>query len=138
MNDTDKFSDEEIFARTIYGEARGEPDEGKKAVANVILNRVKTGVKWWGHDARTVCLKPFQFSCWLKSDPNRSTIMAVTPEDAIYVKCAAIAADALGGRLPDNVDGATSYYAKSMAKAPTWAYGLHPCAEIGNHLFFRV
>jgi hypothetical protein len=30
-----------IGARTVFGEARGEPFEGQKAVAHVILNRAK-------------------------------------------------------------------------------------------------
>ena len=31
----------DIMARTIYGEARGEEEEGQIAVGNVIKNRVK-------------------------------------------------------------------------------------------------
>lgn len=36
-----KENDIDILARTIYGEARGETDLGKMAVASVILNRYK-------------------------------------------------------------------------------------------------
>ena len=47
-NGTEAFNDKEnkmteleIFAKTLFGEARGEKLPGVEAVANVILNRVK-------------------------------------------------------------------------------------------------
>lgn len=61
--------DIDILARTIYGEARGEPWEGKIAVAWVVRNRAERG-GWWGDTIREVCLKPWQFSCWNETDPN--------------------------------------------------------------------
>jgi len=73
--------DFEIMAKTIYGEARGESRQGQKAVACVIFNRFRSG-KWFA--AKTlagVCLKPLQFSCWNKSDPN-SQILANLPYSA--------------------------------------------------------
>ena len=43
----------DIFAKTIFGEARGETLAGQEAVASVILNRVKKsqqkGHCWWGN-----------------------------------------------------------------------------------------
>ena len=51
------------MAATVWGEARGEPFEGKVAVAWVIINRSrKPG--WWGEDIRSVCSARWQFSCW--------------------------------------------------------------------------
>ena len=38
----------EIFAKTLFGEARGEKLSGIEAVANVILNRVKHAQKIGG------------------------------------------------------------------------------------------
>ena len=51
----------EIFAKTLYGEARGEGLKGIEAVACVIVNRLKKPC-WWGHTIQEVCLKPAQFS----------------------------------------------------------------------------
>jgi len=136
-DELDGFTDLEVFAKTIYGEARGEPYEGQQAIANVVMNRVNHG-GWWGSDVREVCLKPYQFSCWNIGDPNRTTIMAVTEENAIYVGCIAIATDASNRHLNDDTNGADSYYAKSMPKPPRWAENLVPCAQIGNHLFFQI
>ena len=64
----------EIFAKTLYGEARGESLAGIEAVANVILNRHKMALHqhhtWWGKTIPEICLKPMQFSCWNPMDPN--------------------------------------------------------------------
>ncbi|HSO43463.1 MAG TPA: cell wall hydrolase, partial [Rhodospirillales bacterium] len=54
---------ERALAATIWGEARGESEEGKLAVASVIANRA-TRPGWWGRDIRSVCLATAQFSCW--------------------------------------------------------------------------
>jgi hypothetical protein len=55
--------DVDTLARTIYGEARGENMLGKRAVAHVILNRVKAN-SWWGKTIAGVCRYKWQFSCW--------------------------------------------------------------------------
>lgn len=56
------------FALTLYGEARGENDASKRAIAWIIQNRFskKMGEKSY----QAVVLKKSQFSCWKKSDPN--------------------------------------------------------------------
>ena len=66
--DTTINHDVDILARTIYGEARGETDEGKRAVGLCILNRYKSK-KWFSANTiAEVCQKPLQFSCWNKND----------------------------------------------------------------------
>ena len=67
---TDK--DRDILARTLWGEAWGESLAGQIAVAWTIRNRVNDGKdkSWWGEGYGGVCQKPYQFSCWNKSDPN--------------------------------------------------------------------
>ena len=72
-------NDLQILARTLFGEARGEGDEGLEAVACVIMNRYKSGKWFTGYDVLNgkkipsvaqTCLKKAQFSCWNKNDPN--------------------------------------------------------------------
>lgn len=133
---TDRFSDLEILARTCWGEARNQGEQGMQAVANVIINRANDP-KWWGNDIRSVCLKPWQFSCWNAGDPNREKMLAVTPADAEYRVAEALAQRAISGALPDITHGATSYYAKSMPIPPMWARDKVPVAEIGSHLFYK-
>lgn len=136
MADTDWFSDQEVVAKTIWGEARGEGDIGMQAVANAIRNRVNSGTTWWGHDFRTVCLKPFQFSCWLRSDPNRPLLLIANNQDHGYPEAMDIANRAMDGSLPDLTDGAVNYFSTSMPRAPAWADGKIPSAIIGKHIFF--
>lgn len=132
----DNLTSKEVLARTIWGEARGEPLEGQKAIANVVLNRIKSGKTWWGNDVRSVCLKPYQFSCWNQSDPNRSKLLALTSEDQIYVECLVIAQNAIGTDFPDNTNVADSY--ERTGTNAYWARTLSPVATIGNHQFFKT
>ena len=130
----------EIYAKTLFGEARGEKLAGIEAVANVILNRVKhaqkVGSYWWGKTIEEVCLKPFQFSCWNKDDVNRKLLETDLSENKIYQICKRVAQRAVAGCLQDNTNGATHYHALSVN--PYWARCAVPCAEIGNHLFYAI
>ncbi len=133
------MTDADILARTIYGEARGEKLSGREAVASTVLNRVKfaarKGSYWWGSSIEEVCLKPWQFSCWNKSDPNYNLILKVNLDDENFCICKRIAARACAGLLNDNVNGATHYHTKSSR--PGWSIGKIPCAEIGSHFFYN-
>ena len=134
MIDLETALEDDILARTLCGEARGEGDKGMQAVANVVMNRVdRPG--WWGSAVKDVCLKPYQFSCWLINDPNRSVILNLDDGFSIYRDALAIAQQACGGTLEDITNGATSYYAKGSPE-PKWAIGKEPCAVIGRHLFY--
>lgn len=132
-DDLDRFSDLEIIARTIFGEARGEHYEGQQAVCSVIFNRVKKP-RWWGHDARSVCLHPFQFSSWNEGDPNRAILIALKDDEPIYGQCLSIAAAGIAGTLLDLTNDADSY--RRIGTPARWAEGLTPVANIGHHEFF--
>ena len=71
-----------ILAQTIWGENRGGGYLGMQSVCNAIMNRVKIG-GWWGSTVMGVCLKPYQFSCWLRSDPNFPKLESITAESAV-------------------------------------------------------
>lgn len=135
-NDLTQFSDQEILAKTLWGEARGEGYDGLHAVASVIMNRANRP-GWWGTDARSVCLKPYQFSCWNESDPNRPKILALTTEfGGIYGNCLDLARMALSGELDDIVCGADSY--EVIGTNAKWALGFIPVATVGRHEFFKT
>lgn len=124
----------DILARTLWGEARGEGRLGMEAVACVILNRVaRPG--WWGHDIVSVCQKNRQFSCWNMDDPNRNKILAVTDKDDAFKLAQSLAWLAIDGSLADITNGATHYHTRAIT--PYWARGEKPCAEIGNHIFYK-
>ena len=133
----------EVLARTMWGEARGEPDPeaALAAVAQVVLDRVARQT-YWGCTVETVCRKPFQFSCWNPLDPNLPQLMTVTRDDARFALACRLA-DKLLAQNPlqrirdDPTRGATHYHARSLSPRPRWARGHDTCASIGHHMFYR-
>lgn len=123
----------DILARTLWGEARGEPVRGIEAVAAVVMNRARRG-GWWGDSVESVCRKPMQFSCWNPSDPNRAKLERVDETDRAFRICLRIARRAIAGSVDDPTHGATHYHVRGLL--PKWARGRDPSAEIGNHLFY--
>lgn len=124
------------LARTLYGEARGEPREGIQAVANVILNRVMSDR--YPNTVAKVCLQRLQFSCWNNNDPNKRIISKLMPGDnAVFDAILVIATQALLGGLPSLVVGALHYHAKQVK--PSWVKNSPAAtlvARIGSHLFW--
>lgn len=127
--------DEDAIARTIYGEMRGEGEEGMSACASVIINRVKAQKPEFGLTPYDVCHKPFQFSCWNADDPNLPKIIAVTTDDPSFALACQIAEQATQFNWPDVTDGATFYYSGNVI--PYWAANKNPCLTIGKTLFFN-
>lgn len=131
----------DVLARTIWGEARGEPLRGQEAIAHVVLNRrtvaQQYGRFWWGDDVIEICQKPYQFSCWLDDDPNLAKLLMVNADNPIFATALRIARRAVNGALgADFTEGATHYHARHIT--PHWTKGRTPLAEIGNHIFYRI
>jgi spore germination cell wall hydrolase CwlJ-like protein len=131
----------EIMALTIYGEARGEPYLGKVAVGSVILNRVD--IKgWMGNTVSEVCLKPYQFSCFLKSDPNSLMLLDIAqdaPGEATKNKVFALCLDIATGLINGTIERATTgthYYATSI-KPPAWASTMKKVDKYAKHVFYK-
>lgn len=125
--------DVEILARTIFGEARGEPREGQVAVAWTVKNRFESK-KWFSaKSVAGVCLKRAQYSCWNPGDPTYRRMVQATKLE--LEPFAEIGQAVFGGSEPDPTGGATHYYAEHIA-SPNWAEGKQPSAIIGHHLFF--
>lgn len=131
--DLSKFSDTEILAKTAWGENRGGGAEGMQSVINVIMNRAKKP-SWWGKTAREVCLKPYQFDCWLENDPNFQKLL--NADDGAYTEAMNLADKALSGDLADLTHGSCYYFVKTMNPWPVWARGKQPTADIYGQLFF--
>jgi N-acetylmuramoyl-L-alanine amidase len=111
------MSELSLLALCIFREARGEPMYAKRAVAHVIKNRAdKPG--WWGRDVVSVILAPYQFSSFNSRDVNAG----VWPEDAslAWTDCLAAASAVLVGDEPDNTDGATYYFDRSISFPKSW------------------
>ncbi|NYZ12903.1 cell wall hydrolase [Azospirillum sp. RWY-5-1] len=121
----------DTLARTLWGEAQGEPVRGIEAVAAVIVNRLRRA------DARgapAVRRESLRYSCWAVDFPDRPRMLAVDGTDPVFATCLRVARRAVAGVLPDPTGGATRYH--RAGDRPDWAEGLFPTAEIGGSLFY--
>ncbi|AMK18805.1 cell wall hydrolase SleB [Sphingobium sp. MI1205] len=118
----------------IYYEAGNEPEEGQRAVAQVVLNRVRSplwphsvcGVVYEGSD-RTDLRCQFTFSC--------DGSMARSSDLQSWIRARRIAEQALAGRVYAPVGLATFYH--TLAVRPSWSASKRPIAVIGAHIFYR-
>lgn len=126
----------DIAARTLFAEARGEPPEGQRAVAHVLVNRVVSGK--WGPNLASVCLAPYQFSAWNTKDPNRLAMAKLSDDDPLLLKLAAMIQAAATGE-PDPTQNCTHYYNPDLVPIPPdWtAPPSQLMGKIGSHLFYR-
>lgn len=79
------------------------------------------------------CLAPWQFSVWMKSDPNHR-LLARASKMPGWEECVDAVMTAVSGREKDPANGATHYTAKSAR--PAWARG-RASIVIGGHRFYR-
>ncbi|WP_231746433.1 cell wall hydrolase [Sphingobium baderi] len=122
----------QCLTQAIYYEAAREPEDGQRAVAQVVLNRVRhpafaktvCGVVYERFDA-AVC--QFSFVC--------DGALARRPLPDLWEKARRIAAQALAGKVYPGVGTATHYHADYVF--PRWAPHLAKIAQIGAHIFYR-
>ncbi len=122
----------QCLTAAIYYEAANEPDAGQRAVAQVVLNRVRhpafpasvCGVVYQGSD-RPVC--QFSFAC--------DGAMARAPAPAPWLRARRVAAQALGGAVFAPVGMATHYH--TYAVTPAWNRALVMTGVFGAHFFHR-
>lgn len=133
------LSDQEVIARTLWGEARSQGIMGMVAVACVIMNRASMP-GWWGTNLRGVCLAPMQFSCWNDDDPQAAKMHAPNLSDMAYYEARVIAEILFNNALNDITNGADHYRAEYAH--PAWADGKIPtyiCGTMGSrHLFYKL
>jgi N-acetylmuramoyl-L-alanine amidase len=145
----DALSPLHTVGATIWGEARGESNVGRAAVASVIQNRVRAQRRHFGLTPKAVCLRERQFSCWtpVGGRANYESTMDAARSfhrgdiaGPISAECLALAELVVANTLVDIVDGATHYLSRNLFESdapPGWALGRHPCADIGAHVFFN-
>jgi spore germination cell wall hydrolase CwlJ-like protein len=123
----------ECLTSAIYYEAAIEPLAGQKAVAQVVLNRVRhpaypnsvCGVVYQGSERRTGC--QFTFTC--------DGALARTPMPSLWQKARRIAEAALSGSVYKPVGWATHYHTNWVV--PYWSSSLVKAAVVGTHIFYR-
>ena len=120
------------LTQAVYYEAGFEPVEGRRAVAQVVLNRMRhpafpksvCGVVYQGAGSG-VC--QFTFVC-------DGALYRAPARDA-WLRAEDIARQALAGYVETSVGEATHYHADYVA--PRWAPLLAKVSQIGQHIFYR-
>ncbi len=132
---TQYIADVFFLAFTVWREARGESYEGKLAVAQSIMNRVRLP-SWWGDSVQGVVTKKWQYSSL--TDPKDLQLTTWPREDdARWQECLQLALDVVNGDVGNPVPGADSYYAVTIP-APKWATDGAFVRQIGNHRFYNL
>ena len=112
------------MAKLVYAESRGEPYEGKIAVASVVLNRLLN--PGFPNSIKGVIFQTNAFSCVrdrdIKANPDQSCY------DAVY--------EAINGKDPTNE--ALYFYNPAIATC-SWMKQTQKkdTKSIGNHVFFK-
>ncbi|WP_018260795.1 cell wall hydrolase [Methylobacterium sp. WSM2598] len=127
--------EQRCLAEAVYFEARGEPEQGQAAVAQVVLNRAKSGlypsnicgVVYQNRHRYLGC--QFSFACEGRS-------LRITDESA-WTTATRVAREVVEGRtyLAD-VGGATHYHADYVR--PRWSRRLKKMDVIGRHIFYQL
>ncbi|WP_405112515.1 cell wall hydrolase [Phaeobacter sp. BS52] len=121
------------LAEALYFEARGETVKGQFAVAEVIMNRVKSSqfpnslcaVINQGTGRKYQC--QFTYTC----DGHKEVIR----EKTAFERVSKVARLVMDGATTGITDGATYYH--TTAVRPRWSKSFTKTARIGVHLFYR-
>lgn len=132
-SDLDRARATDCLASALYYEAANEAVEGQRAVAQVVLNRVRhpafpstvCGVVYQGATRATGC--QFSFSC--------DGAMARRPASETWARLKGLAAEALAGAVYARVGLATHYHTDWVL--PYWSSKLDKITAERTHLFFK-
>jgi spore germination cell wall hydrolase CwlJ-like protein len=123
----------DCLTAAIYYEAAIEPTDGQRAVAQIVLNRVRhpafpksvCGVVFQGSDRSTGC--QFTFTC--------DGALLRTPSAAGWARARVVADEALAGKIFAPVGWSTHYHTNWVV--PYWSATLVKAAIVGSHIFYR-
>lgn len=118
-------ADKECLAKNVYYEAGIEPIEGKYAVAQVTLNRLRA--QRWGNSICKVVHSKAQFSWTLRKQH-------VTPRGRSWDDSQAVAAAVLSGTRVKPLLNAQHYHADYVR--PRWSKSVARIQQIGRHIFY--
>ncbi|MCZ8096405.1 MAG: cell wall hydrolase [Burkholderiales bacterium] len=127
--------EQRCLAEAIYFEARSEPEEGQAAVAQVVLNRAKSGlypssvcgVVYQNRHRHLAC--QFTFACEGKS-------LRITEQDSWRTAVRVAHEVTYGKTYLSDVGSSTHYHANYVR--PYWAKRLKKMDVIGRHIFYKL
>jgi spore germination cell wall hydrolase CwlJ-like protein len=125
------------LATAIYFEARGEPERGQLAVAQVVINRLKNpaypstmcGVVYQNKNKRNRC--QFSFAC----DGIKDRITDASAWNKAQAMATKVVNDDRTMFAPD-VGTSTHYHANYVR--PRWARHMKKMQKIGRHIFYKT
>lgn len=124
----------DCLTAAIYYEAASETEAGQRAVAQVVLNRLRDpafpktvcDVVFQGAERATGC--QFSFSC--------DGSLARLPSQAGWLRARRYAQQALAGHVERGVGTATHYHTQQVV--PIWRLSLDKVAVLGAHIFYTI
>ncbi len=134
-NQDESARENRCLAEAIYFEARGESGEGQAAVAQVVLNRVSSGlypaticgVVYQNRRHYNAC--QFSFACEGKS-------LRIDEPDS-WQRAVRIAREVTNGKTyVSDIGGSTHFHANYVR--PRWARRLEKMDVIGHHIFYKL
>ena len=132
------YSVRELFARLIQCEAGGEGEEGMRAVASVIMNRVNTPYDEFarvsnGGDVRAIILQKGQFTC-TRTVNNTQNIYNMNPSSIHYE----IADWALAGNTSSSVGNSLFFFNPFSRECPNYFPSKVGIIynKVGKHCFY--
>lgn len=121
------------LALNIYHEARGEPQAGQVAVAQVTMNRAQGKEK----NVCKVVFAPNQFS-WTTGATHKGKVKTAyipNKDDKGWQQAKTVAKLVSIQFFNDPTRGANHYHAKSVK--PDWSRSMAKVAVIGQHIFYK-
>lgn len=115
----------ECLARTVYLEAANQTLQGQLAVAQVVLNRMKSHTY-----PKSACAVVGQHGQFARSDDDSDP--AASKPWATAVAIATIAED---GHVAEVAPGAMFFHATYVS--PAWSQDHERIAQVGDHIFYR-
>lgn len=128
------MAEHKCLSEVLYYEARGEGTGGQTAIAEVVLQRLKTG-----RYGSSICKVVYEGSkgsgCQFSFTCNGNMKHAKQPE--AWRRAEMLAARILTGEvtLKNATGGAVNFHAVSVS--PEWADTMDRTTQIGNHIFYR-
>jgi cell wall hydrolase len=116
------------LAQAVYFESRGEPIEGQLAVAEVVINRAKSGI--YPDNYCDVITQPAQFSF-----VHRGQIPTADETSVAWQRAEAIAEIAQQNLWQTKAADALYFHATYVR--PSWAHQKVELTQIDTHIFYR-
>lgn len=127
MNCNARQSSYDCLVCNCYHESRGEPQEGKIAVAKTVLSRSQS--RSYPNSVCRVVYQPWQFSWTNDRHSNR-----ISTRNSIDRRSLQDCREAADKAIDEGPNGLIYFYNPRHA-SPAWARRVTSCGKVGHHIF---